>query len=314
MSVVEQSRAKTVARVFERIAEDRYHSDVDENGEVIIIPDYGPTFPEREEYFWEQLDGLKKMRDRSQGRDSDLELGEGWSDLWTLRLLEQEPFNGENNEQLFPILKGKSYEQVITYLYAALTGNLKEAERLLAVGRETIPKIGANEVSASLDEGFSGDTHERLASFHAMRLSKQFPKIIDRAMGLALLTTDYEVPNTVKRYIEEASKSCLNGQWIACLIVCRSAIEFAVRDRLKTSGYGSELDAFEKSPKGESLLYLIELAKEHMARQYRDPLEDAQVVRRAAVRAVHADPPHDDECRDLFLRTRTVMQLLYREP
>jgi hypothetical protein len=48
--VVDQTKAETVARVLERIAEDRYHSDLDGAGEVIIIPDYGPTFPERENW------------------------------------------------------------------------------------------------------------------------------------------------------------------------------------------------------------------------------------------------------------------------
>jgi hypothetical protein len=313
MKVVERPKAEIVARVLERIAEGRYGADIDENGEWIIFPDYGPTFLEREEYFSEQLGELEKMHDVSEAQDSDSTLAEDWSDFWTLKLLEQDPFSGRSNERFSPILRGKSYEEVITYLYDVLTGNLEEAERLLAVGRETIPKSEASGVSGDLDEDFSDDMPERLSSFHARRLSKQFPKIIDRAVGLALLTADHEVPAKVRRYIEEASKSYLSGQWIACLMVCRSSIEFAIRDRLKTSGYGSELDAFEKSPKGDSLLHLIELAKEHMAWQYRVPLEDAQKVRQAAVRAVHAEPPRDDECRDLFLRTRMVMQMLYRQ-
>ena len=187
---------------------------------------------------------------------------------------------------------------------------MKEAERLLAVGRETIPRSGANEVSEGLDGVFRDDMHERLSNFHARRLSKQFPKIIDRAVELELLTVDYEVPDRVRRYIEEASKAYLNGQWIACLIVCRSAIEFAVRDQLETSGYGSELDKLE-SQKGDSLFHLLELAKETMGK-HRDPLEYAEEVRRRANRAVHADLPHVDECRDMYNLTRKIMQLLYR--
>jgi hypothetical protein len=313
MNVDERLRTEIVARVLERIAENRYYADEDEDGELIVIPDYGPTFSEREEYLTEQLAELEKMRHASKEQESDLTLEEDWSDFWTLKLLEQEPFKGQNNEELFPHLKGKSYEEVITYLYDALTGNLEEADRLLAVGRETIPRSEANEVSEDLDKVFRDDMHERLSSFHARRLSKQFPKIIDRAVGLALLTADHEVPAKVRRYIEEASKSYLSGQWIACLMVCRSSIEFAVRDRLRTLGYGSELATFEKSPEGESLWYLIELANKLMGKRYRDTLEDAQIVRRAAVRAVHAEPPHNDECRDLFLTTRMVMQMLYRQ-
>ncbi len=48
MSVDERSRTEIVARVLGRIAEYRYYADEDEDGELIVIPDYGPTFSERE--------------------------------------------------------------------------------------------------------------------------------------------------------------------------------------------------------------------------------------------------------------------------
>src|ERR1700689_1408501 len=314
MSVVEQSKAETVARVLERIAEDRYHSDLDEDGEVIIIPDYETTFRERERMFSKQLDALGKMRDISAVQDCDFALGEDWSDFVTLRLLEQEPFNGQDNEWLFPALKGKPYEDVITHLYELIIGELRNAEGLLAAGRETIPKAEDNERSGSLDKTFRDDMHERLPNFHARRLSKQFPKIIDRAERLALLMANYEAPDKVKRYIEEASKSYLYGQWIGCLMVCRSAIQFAVRDRLIASGHRSELKALEDSTYGDSLIKLIELAKKHMAKQYWAALELAHDVRKVANRAVHEIPPHHDECEAMFGVTRTVVQLLYSEP
>jgi len=204
MRVVERPKAEIVAKVLERIAEDRYYASADEDGEVIHIPDYGPTFSEVEEYFTEQLSRLEKRQDASESSADDQTLEAEWSDFWTLKLLEQEPFNSDDAERLFPILKGKSYEDVLTYLYEALTGNLREAERLMAVGRETGPKQETSDVTEALDDVFSVDMHARLSSFHARRLSKQFPKMIDRAVTLASLTTDYEVPGKVRRYIEEA--------------------------------------------------------------------------------------------------------------
>ena len=246
MSVDERSKAEIVSRVLGRIAEDRYFGDSDEHGELIIIRDYEPTFDERENYLEDQLAELEKLRNESVAPDRNFPLGEHWSDSWTRKLLEQYPFGENDREQLLPILKGKSYEQVIDCLYGLLTGNLQEVERLLSAGRETIPKIEHSEISSFLDETYKSEQefHDRLSSFHARRLSKQFPRIIDRAVGLALVKVDYEVPDKVRRYIEEASKSYLNGQWIACLMVCRSAIEFVVRDRLIFFGYESELNIF----------------------------------------------------------------------
>jgi hypothetical protein len=113
MSIVERPKAEIVARVLERIAEDRYHAGDDEGGELIIIPDYKPTLLESEEYLSEQLGELEKMREGSEIHHDDLALSENWSDFWTLRLLEQEPFGAEDSERLFPILKGRTYEEVI---------------------------------------------------------------------------------------------------------------------------------------------------------------------------------------------------------
>src|SRR5579862_6424211 len=250
MSQVERPKAELVATVLERLADDRYYTDDDEDGELIVIPDYGETFPDREGYFSWQLSELKFMRDGSE--DSDSAFDEDWSDFWTRKLLERLDLPPVLIEDHFSKLKGKTYEEVINNLYEEITGDLKKAEGLLAAGRETIPKTEEMELSRNLDEGFKGHLHERLASFHARRLSRQFPKIVDRAVKLALLTPDYEVPTNVKRYMEEASKSYLNGQFIACLMVCRSAIEFSVRDRLQESGHISELDEFEKGPNGDS--------------------------------------------------------------
>jgi hypothetical protein len=60
MKVVERPKAELVGRLLERIAQGRYHADDDEHGELIVLPDYEPTFPEREEYFSEQLAELER--------------------------------------------------------------------------------------------------------------------------------------------------------------------------------------------------------------------------------------------------------------
>jgi hypothetical protein len=182
----------------------------------------------------------------------------------------------------------------------------------LATGRETIRKPDGFEDLVDLEN--CHPLREHLSSFYARRLGKQFCKIIDRAEQLPLLLTHYDVPNDVGVYMEEASKCYLQGLFIACLMICRSTIEFAVRDRLKTLGHSSQLESFEKSDNGDSLKHLIELVQRLLPWQFKLVFEAAQKVREAARRAVHMSRPDDEECRKMFLLTRDIVHALYVEP
>src|SRR6185369_11708963 len=117
------------------------------------------------------------------------------------------------------------------------------------------------------------------------RLSKQFPKLVDRAYQLSVFTAEIPAPTKVARYMEEASKCYLYGQRIACLMVCRSAIEFAIPDRLVTLGYGTQLEEFKMTLNKDSLLKLIKFSKELLP-QYMRSLDDSERVCKTANSAV----------------------------
>jgi hypothetical protein len=67
----------------------------------------------------------------------------------------------------------------------------------------------------------------------------------------------------------------------------------------------SAMDLDSSAQNGDSLKHLIELAKRLLPWQLKDVLEDAQRVREAARQAVHVTCPAENECRGMFLLTRT---------
>jgi hypothetical protein len=128
------------------------------------------------------------------------------------------------------------------------------------------------------------------------RLGGTLPKLTSRSEQLRALSTESDVPKDVQLYLEEASQCYTYGQFIACLIVCRSAIEFALRDRLKQE------DAIEK---------LIAYGRDRFSWTLKPTLDFADEVRIAANRAVHHGAPPADICRGMFDKTRGVLRDLY---
>lgn len=310
MRLMERPKAEIIAKVLELMAKDQYRISEGEEGEGEEITIFDAPEPPND-LVLEALQQLTSMHEEANGPEHQLTLEEDWSDSWTFKFIELLFSNPQDREKVSSILQGKSYEDALLYLHDLFNSVMSDIQGMVGAGRETIRKPDEAESIVNLENWDNGP--EQLATFHAMRLSKQFPKIINRAEKLSLLRTDYEVPGDVRRYIEEASKCYLYGQLTGCLMVCRSAIEFAVRDRLKTR-HSSELQSFEKSQNGDSLKYLIEFAKELLPWQFKDALEDAQKVREAARRAVHVKPSDENECRDMFMLTRTVVHMLYIKP
>lgn len=318
MSLIDARKVEVVSTALQMIASDRYSITRNDDGdaETIAIPADEPSFADLEDYFSDELEALQNMRGASR-LDPGESLEEEWSDEWTSRLLDEWGFEPEPREMMLDALRGEPYENVIIRLHDYLTEADKDIQTWLTVGRETFLSAEIKDYILKIDdpykidERFKDHLEEYLASFYARRLSRQFPKMVDRAAQLAMMKTDFQPIPRVHRYLEEATKCYVHGQWIACLMVCRSLIEFAVRDRLKVYGFEKELEAFEKSDKGDSLCALIQLGKQYLPWEYGGSLEDAQKVRQVAVRAVHTDPPGADECRELFMRTRIIVGLLY---
>ena len=309
MSLIGRPKAEVVAKALEQIADDQYSvNEVEEGAEEITI-----SVSEESCYepLWEAMRELEKMHEENCDPANQLTLEEDWSDFWTFKLIEL-LFAPLDRENMSSILRGRTFEEVLLYLHDLFKFSLRTLQGMLGVGRETVWRSSLPVPIADLENW--ANLAEHLSTFYARRLSKQFPKIVNRAEKLLLLRTDYEVPNDVRRYIEEASKCYLYGQLIGCLMVCRSTIEFAVKDRLITLGYGAQLQVFEQSEKGDSLKYLIDSAQQLLPFNYGDVLRKAQDVRKVARIAVHVAPPNEKECREMFLLTRQIVHTLYAKP
>lgn len=150
---------------------------------------------------------------------------------------------------------------------------------------------------------------EMVASGYARQMAKLFPKMVRRAETLRALPTSTPVPTEVQQYLREASKCYIFGHFIACLLVCRSAIEFGLRDFLVRAGKGSELE-FLHADRGDTLFAMIRLART-LRWTLQATLDDADEVRRIAKDAVHQRAPDPEICKELFIKTRGVLKELY---
>lgn len=142
---------------------------------------------------------------------------------------------------------------------------------------------------------------EAIASAYLKEFAGEFKQLVGRAERLRVLDTSAPVPEQVQRYLAEATRCYVYGRYIACLLVCRSAVEIALRDRLNRE------DTIEK---------LIGYAREKLPWTLRPTLDLADEVRVAANRAVHPVPgamPPGDVCMEMFDKTRAVLKELYSE-
>ena len=77
--------------------------------------------------------------------------------------------------------------------------------------------------------------------------------MVKRFEKLNSLPADHKAPESVQRYISEASRLYIEGHFDACLILCRATLEFALRDRLLHYSRGND--------NAESLEKMIELGE-----------------------------------------------------
>jgi hypothetical protein len=174
-------------------------------------------------------------------------------------------------------------------------------QKFIHRGRE---RLGGTEV-ASLERdllALSGEVvREAIASAYLKAFAGEFEKLVGRAEQLRVPDTSAAVPEQVQSYLAEATRCYVYGRYIACLLVCRSAIELALRDRLKRE------DTIER---------LIGYGREKLPWTLRPTFDLADEVRVAANRAVHPGlgaAPTANMCREMFYKTRAVLGELYSE-
>jgi hypothetical protein len=153
------------------------------------------------------------------------------------------------------------------------------------------------EVEGSSERAIPAAFSDGVALAVMIDISRMFPKMVRRFETLRILPRDAQVPDEVQRYLKEATECYIFGRFIACLIVCRSAIEFALRERLRgTAG---------------TLEILLEVGRRELPWTLKPTLDTADEVRREANRAVHEAAPRAEVCRTMFEATRAVLRELY---
>lgn len=207
----------------------------------------------------------------------------------------------------FADLGQEHYPLVVAAGYRQLHGLISDLQGILARGREgvSVDWLANIEGKANPDAISAG-----IVAHYANEISHLFPKLIRRAEQLRIVPTEEKVPPEVRHYLEEASKCYIYGRFIACIIVCRSAIEFAIRDRLISQGQERALTTM-KNQRSDSLWGLIDLARAVFPRELKPTLDDADEIRRAARDAVHVCVPKPEICKDMFVKTRGVLGELY---
>ena len=149
-----------------------------------------------------------------------------------------------------------------------------------------------------------------LRAFYGRELARLFPKMVRRAGRLQVLAASESAPDQVQEYLKEATKCFIYGRYIACLIVCRAAVEFGVRDFLIRSGRRKELEAWRIGKK-ESLEDMIKLCRTSARWGLQPTLDHADEVRRWANEAVHEKVPSQAKCEEAFVKTRGLLRELY---
>jgi hypothetical protein len=146
--------------------------------------------------------------------------------------------------------------------------------------------------------------------YYTCELARLFPKIVKRAERLRVTPSVQAVPQYLQRYLNEASRCYIYGQFLAALFLCRSALEEAVKDRLKATGHGAEVARIERR---EWLYALLKLARDKKILN-KSAYRDADRIRGQAKDAIHGKYlPGDTECVKAYTDTRLVLQSLYAD-
>ncbi len=296
------TEVEVIAWVLPRIAGGHYAVSDDERGRELWVTEFEPTLEEMEgelchgpdQRITEPLHRLKEQCNRNNLQTFfNTLLGEKLGGLMA------DQFSGmELSSDHYPLAVAVGYRQL-----NILIGNFQS---IFAREREglSVPWLAVIEAKANPEAISAG-----IVKHYATEISNLFPRMIRRAELLKVLTTEKSAPMGVKSYIEEASKCYIYGRFIACLIVCRSAIEFALRDRLIATGHEKAIQEL-KYKREDSLSNLISLAR-RVSPSLRSTLDDADQVRRAARDAVHKGVPESELCKMEYIRTRGVLRELY---
>jgi hypothetical protein len=299
----QKTTVEIISWAMPRIAGGHYAITDDERGRELWVTEFEPTLVEMEA---ELCHGPDKRAQEP---------------LCRLK----EDCNLANVRMFFDAILGEKLGGMMAEQFASIDLTPTHYPVVVSVGYKQLHLLisGLQHVVAKGREGVSVDWLARLESdanpeavsvgvvaHYANEIAHLFPKIIRRAERLRIIPIHEKAPPDVQRYIEEASKCYIYGRFVACLIVCRSAVEFALRERLLSKGQEPALRAM-RNQKNDSLWGLIQLARSVFSKELKPTLDDSDEIRRAARDAVHVAEPPQDVCKEMFIKTRGVLGELY---
>jgi hypothetical protein len=220
---------------------------------------------------------------------------------------------------LGPVLGARIADQITEREYWRVVVEIHDQQRMLVSSVQKLlikQREGLSlKVMAEIEAGVIPEAITcSVISTYAGEIANTFPKLIKRAERLYILDADESAPQEVQEYLKEASRCYLHGRYLACVIVCRSAIEVAIRKRLLSSSRGrTEIEALEEC-RANTLENLIEAGRRVFSWDKKQTLDDADEIRRRANEAVHTKPLEDEGCIELFMKTRGVVRELYSNP
>jgi hypothetical protein len=186
----------------------------------------------------------------------------------------------------------------------------------LVLDRDFRPLVGAPEKTGRVpDHGISADIEAdshlapsmTTAQQCAAKIIKLFPELVRRAGSLSPVPGGNQAPEYVRRYLLEASRCYVSGQFLASLFLCRSALGEAVIVSLRRKGYAEDLGALKE----EGLKGIFNLAHHKGLLDHARHLE-ADGIRTLANQAVHGiKNPTEEECKTALEMTREIVEHLY---
>lgn len=208
-------------------------------------------------------------------------------------------------------LAGANWEEILRFLNRQFEIHRQIGKRegeLVVREREGFSSPFGAEVEALIEQQGADYLDEFSARTYIGQLRGLLPNVIKRARALRLLSVLSTVPADLQTYMVEASRCYLYGHFLASLVLCRSAIEFAVKERLR-----EKLD--DRSASEVDDLPLAGLLREARERGLLDDARRklADEIRELAVSAVHHKEklPIAEECKDAFIKTRGILEHLY---
>ena len=131
---------------------------------------------------------------------------------------------------------------------------------------------------------------------YAEEMRNLFPKLVERAKSLRTVPLTSDCPEYARRFLVEASRCIVYGQFLAALFLCRSALAETLVVTLRKNGHAQDLAAI----KDESLKGIFKLAREtgliDSAHHHR-----AEEIRLLANQTIHGSTvPTEDACIGVF--------------